>query len=670
MPRLLVATLLLFAVPALGQTRRPVSVHDVYEIRTVADPALSPDGLSVAYTVTTVDSAKDRQTSDIWLVSWDGAHSTRVTQGQESNHLPRWSPDGRWLAFLSSRGDKDNKDEEDQLWVQDRAGGGEAERVTSFKGGVSDYAWSPDGSRLVVVATDPPPDDTSARPIVIDRFLFKNDITGYLTERRDRLYLVDRASHATTLLTPGPSDAGQPAWSPDGRSIAYVRKTGADVDRDENWDVYVIDVADSASGTAAGTPKQLTTYVGSDNEPGWVSPLAWSPDSRAIAYVRGGDPKLLYYTFQHLYVIPATGGEPRALTGSLDRAITEPHWSADGSTLAFLVEDDRAVQLATVPSGGGPVTRVDSARHVISAMTVGRDGRTLILASTFDQPAELFAIDRPGAAWRPLTTENARWRSSVALARVQEIQVTSADGAAISGFIVLPPGYQPGRTYPTVLRIHGGPVLQYADEFEMSWQLLAARGYVVVADNPRGSSGRGQAFASAIFADWGNKDFKDVSAVIDYAVAHRIADPNRLGVWGHSYGGILTDATIARTTRFKAAVADAGQGNAFAGYGTDEYVHYYELELGTPWKHPELYERVSYAFLHADQITTPTLFLCGDKDFNVPLLNSEQMYQALKSNGRETELVIYPGEFHEFTRPRFITDKYDRILTWFDRHLQ
>ncbi|HWZ60558.1 MAG TPA: S9 family peptidase [Gemmatimonadaceae bacterium] len=657
------ATLLLvFAVPALAQDRRPISVHDVYAIRTVSDPALSPDGQSVAYTVTTADSAKDRQDADIWLTRWDGSLSVRLTQGHESHHLPRWSPDGQWLAFLSSRGDKDDKDDEDQLWVLDRVGGGEAERITSFKGGVDDYAWSPDGSRLVVVATDPPP-DTGERPIVINRFQFKADITGYLTDRRDRLYLVDRASHASTLLSPGASDAGQPAWSPDGRSIAYVRKTGEDIDRGNNWDLYVMDVA----GSTPGAPRQLTTYTGSDNEPDWSSPIAWSPDSRFIAYTRGGDPKMLYYTVQHLYVIPAAGGEPRALTASLDRSVTQPQWSADGSTLAFLVEDDRAVQLATVPSAGGSIARVDTARHVISGLSTGRDGRTVVLASTFDAPPELFA--REGGTLRPLTTQNAAWRATVTVAPVQEVRVPS-DGEMVSGFVVLPPGYVAGKRYPTILRIHGGPVLEYGDEFEMSWQLLAARGYVVVAANPRGSSGRGQAYASAIFADWGNKDSRDVLAMIDYAVAHGLADPDRLGVGGHSYGGILTDATIARTTRFKAAVVDAGQGNAFAGYGTDQYVREYELELGTPWAHPELYQRVSYAFFHADKITTPTLFLCGEKDFNVPLVNSEQMYQAVKSTGHEAELVIYPGQYHEFTKPSFITDKYERILAWYDRHLR
>jgi dipeptidyl aminopeptidase/acylaminoacyl peptidase len=652
----LVGTLvLLVASPAVAQERRPIAVHDVYAIRTVADPALSPDGAWVAYTVTTLDSAKDRQQSDIWRTSWDGTQSIPLTHGQGSNHLPRFSPDGRWLAFLSSRADKDDSSDVDQLWVIDRTGG-EAERVTSFKGGVVDYSWSPDGARLAVIATDAP--DTGERPIVIDRFQFKADVTGYLTEHRDRLYLVDRASHASTLVTPGPSDAGQPVWSPDGRSIAYVRKTGADVDRGNNWDLYVLD----ADGKSA--PRQLTTYPGSDNEPDWASAMAWSPDSRFIAYTRGDDPKLLYYTMQHLYVVPAAGGEPRALTQSLDRTVTQPQWSSDGSTLSFLVEDDRAVQLATMPGGGGTITHVDSARHVISALTAGHDGRLVLLVSTFDQPPELFAIDHPGAAPRPLTTVNAQWRKGVAVATVQEVQT-----AGVSGFVVLPPGYQEGKRYPTILNIHGGPVLEFDDEFDLMWQLLAAHGYVVVAANPRGSSGRGQGWASAIFADWGNKDSHDVLAMVDYAVAHGLADTARLGVGGHSYGGILTDATIARTTRFKAAVVDAGQGNAFAGYGTDQYVREYELELGTPWKHPELYQRVSYAFFHADKITTPTLFLVGDKDFNVPLLNSEQMYEALKSNGRDAELVIYPGQFHEFTKPSFIADKYQRILDWYERHL-
>jgi dipeptidyl aminopeptidase/acylaminoacyl peptidase len=221
-----------------------------------------------------------------------------------------------------------------------------------------------------------------------------------------------------------------------------------------------------------------------------------------------------------------------------------------------------------------------------------------------------------------------------------------------------------------VLNIHGGPVYQFSNEFDLEWQLLAADGFAVVAANPRGSSGRGEKFSTAIWADWGNKDGQDVVAAVDYAVAAGVADPARLGVGGWSYGGILTNQVIARYSRFKAATSGAGQSNALAGYGTDQYVREYEAELGTPWANPEVYTRVSFPFFHADRIVTPTLFLCGDQDFNVPLLNSEQMYQALRSLGRETELVIYPGEYHEIRKPSYRRDRLERYLEWYGRYLR
>jgi dipeptidyl aminopeptidase/acylaminoacyl peptidase len=254
---------------------------------------------------------------------------------------------------------------------------------------------------------------------------------------------------------------------------------------------------------------------------------------------------------------------------------------------------------------------------------------------------------------------------------VEEISFPSKDGTEIRGFLVKPPDYKPGKRYPTILRIHGGPVWQYYNDFaNLDWQIFAARGFVVVAANPRGSSGRGERFSRAIWADWGNKDGQDVLAAVDYVVAQGIADSTRLGIGGWSYGGILTNQVIARDHRFKAAISGAGIANILAGYGTDQYVREYEAELGTPWTNTDAWLKLSYPFLHADRIVTPTLFLCGENAFNVPLLNSEQMYQALRSLGRETQLVIYPGEYHEIRKPSYRRDRLQRYLDWYGRHLR
>jgi dipeptidyl aminopeptidase/acylaminoacyl peptidase len=291
------------------------------------------------------------------------------------------------------------------------------------------------------------------------------------------------------------------------------------------------------------------------------------------------------------------------------------------------------------------------------------------VASTPDAPAEVFAVDS-GGALRPLSRQNDGWLQGVRLASTEEISFKSRDGTKVNGLLVKPPGWTPGRPWPAILRIHGGPTEQYQNEFDFEFQWLASRGYVVIAANPRGSTGRGQKWATAIYADWGHKDAEDVLAAVDYAVAGGIADPKRLGVGGWSYGGILTNYVIAQDRRFKAATSGAGISNILAGYGTDMYVREYEAELGAPWQNTSLWLKLSSPFLHADRITTPTLFLGGTEDFNVPLLNSEQMYQALRSLGRDAELVIYPGEHHSLRRPSFRRDRLLRYAEWYDRHLK
>jgi dipeptidyl aminopeptidase/acylaminoacyl peptidase len=666
-------TVLGMTVAATGRSQSPsphkLALNDIYRLREVSAPELSPDGSWVAYTVSVPDTVKDQADQDVWMASWDGRTNLRLTTSKSREHTPRWSPDGRYLAFLS---DREDPREVEQIWVLNRAGG-EAERLTDLPGGVSEYTWSPDGKRIALVASDPDPDSAAVtpdttqrthRPIVIDRFQFKEDETGYLDARRSHLYLFEVASRKAEILTPGVSDEQAPSWSPDGRSIAFVTKRGPDADRTDNWDLYLVDARPGA------TPRQLTTFAGPDMLPDWGSrPPAWSPDGKYIAYVQGGPLKLIYYAGQKLAVIPAAGGTPRLLTGTLDRNVLSPRWSPDGKSVLFLLEDDRVFHLARVPAEGGRVDRLLQGRRTVSDYSAGPGGKLAVLASTPSQPDEIFAAD--GNALRQLTTQNKEWLAQVRLAPVEEISFPSKDGTEIHGFLVKPPDYQPGKRYPTILRIHGGPVWQYYNDFaNIDWQLYAANGYVVVAANPRGSSGRGEKFSTAIWADWGNKDGQDVLAAVDYAVGQGLADSSRLGVGGWSYGGILTNQVIARDHRFKAAISGAGIANVLAGYGTDQYVREYEAELGTPWSNTEAWLKVSYPFLHADRIVTPTLFLCGENDFNVPLLNSEQMYQALRSLGRQTQLIIYPGEYHEIRKPSYQRDRLQRYLDWYGRNLR
>ncbi len=652
-------------VPALGAQApaapaplRPFSLDDLSRVRDVREPQISPDGAWVAYTVSTSDTAEDRSTSAVWMASWDGSRNVRLTTSKSGEHTPRWSPDGRWLAFLSSR-----DDDHTQLWLLDRLGG-EGRKATTLPSDVDDYVWAPDGRRIALVAEDA---DTAKPktppPIVIDRFQFKQDESGYLGKQRRHLYVLDVESGKTAMLTSGDYDELLPAWSPDGKSLAFVSKRRPDFDRDSNWDLYVI-----AAGGGGAAPRQLTTFEGPDNDPDTESRPAWSPDGHSLAYLQGGPLKLLYYAVQKLAVVPGAGGAPHILTAALDRNVASPVWSGDGSSITFLLEDDRAVGLARVPAAGGAIERLVSGPRVVSAFTAGANGKLAVLVSTPLAPAEVFALD--GSTLRPLSRQNDEWLARVTLGGVEPITFKSRDGTAVNGFAVKPPDFVPGKRYPTILRIHGGPVSQYQNEFDSQLQTLAGHGYLVVVANPRGSSGRGERFSTAIFADWGNKDAQDVLAAVDYAVAQGLADPARLGVGGWSYGGILTNYVIAQDQRFKAAVSGASIANVLAGYGTDQYVREYEVELGVPWKTAGTWVRLSFPFLHADRITTPTLFLCGDKDFNVPLLNSEQMYQALRSLGVETQLVIYPGQHHGINKPSYRRDRLERYLAWYDKYLK
>jgi dipeptidyl aminopeptidase/acylaminoacyl peptidase len=366
--------------------------------------------------------------------------------------------------------------------------------------------------------------------------------------------------------------------------------------------------------------------------------------------------------------VDVAGGEPRALARALDRSKLEPRWAPDGRSVYVLVEDDRNQHLARISLGDDRLERVLDGRREAWDYDVGPDGRIAVLDSTPEAPPEIYTLQR--GRLRALSRQNDAWLAGRQLGAVEETSFRSPDGTEVRGLIVKPPGFVPGRRYPAILDLHGGPVAQHGNGFWLYHQVLASAGYLVILPNPRGSSGRGQAYALAIWADWGNKDGQDVLAAVDHAVALGLVDPLRLGVGGWSYGGILTNQVIARDGRFKAAYSGAGLGNALAGYGTDMYVREYEAELGTPWEHPDAYLRNSRPLIEAGRIATPVLFLCGENDFNVPLLHSEQMYQALRSRGVDTQLVIYPDQHHSLDVPSYLEDRTQRILDWYGKHLQ
>jgi dipeptidyl aminopeptidase/acylaminoacyl peptidase len=677
--RLRVAGIVFTCLPLLtAQTaKRAIKLEDMHGFHDVRDLQLSPDGKWVAYTVSTIDVAGDKSDTDVWMASWDGARQIRMTSSPEAESAPRWSPDGKYLSFLSGR--TGGKARGSQVWILDRMGG-EAQQLTDVKGRLSSYDWSPDGKKLLLTMADREPgepDDPAAapagggrggpntpapKPIVIDRYKFKQDVQGYLTQKPSRLYLWDVAEKKAEALTPEGLEIGPPTWSPDGKSVAFMGKEGKEAERYNTWNVYVMEARSGAS------PKALTKYDGLRGSGGRGRP-EWSPDGARLVYTQSSGAKLNAYNMPRLAVVPVAGGEPKVYGEKLDRSVSSPRFTKDGKSILFLVTDDRWEYPAVVPANGGDVERLFKGPGVVSTIEQAKDGRIAVLAGSDTMPAELQAVEN--GRLRALTHHNDTLLAQLKLAATEEFTAKAKDGNEVHGLVTFPLDYEKGKKYPTLLRIHGGPNGQDAHSFNFERQFFAANGYVVVNVNYRGSSGRGEKYQTAIAGDWGNLEVIDLQAAIDHLIATGVADPERLGVGGWSYGGILTDALIAKDQRFKAATSGAGTAFPLALYGVDQYILQYDEEIGPPWKVGlDPWNKISYAFLHADKIKTPTLFLGGEKDFNVPLVGGEQMYQALASLGVPTQLVVYPNSFHGITRPSYQKDRMERYLAWYAKWLK
>lgn len=648
--------------------RRAITLDDLHAIKAVGDPQPSPDGAWIAYTVAAADVEKDKRNTDIWMVSADGTRTLQLTFTPDGESAPRWSPDGKYLSFIATRGTEDEKKKGGQVWLLDR-NGGEAQKLTDIDGGVSEYAWSPDSTRLVFTKSDKDPDAEPEKkdgwkrktvpPIVIDRYHFKQDREGYLKRIYTHVWVYDIAAKKAEQITSGPHDDSSPAWSPDGTKIAFVSKrTGPDPDRNQDSNIFVVDAKPGAEAQA------VTTFEGADG-----GRPSWSPDGQWIAYLQGDVTKYSAYDLDKLAIVPAAGGPARILTAALDRPVQGAiWWSADGKTLTFTVGDDRTVYVGRTTTAGGAVEKLTTGRRTVSNLAVGKDGVMCLLAGTATDPAEVHILDK--GALRKLTSVNDALFAGLQLGTTEDFTSKSKDGTEVHSLLVKPAGFKAGTKYPLLLLIHGGPNGQDQHAFSFDREFFAAQGYVVLSVNYRGSSGRGEAYQKAIFGDWGNKEVVDLLGAVDAVVAAGIADPDRLGLGGWSYGGILTDYTTATDQRFKAAVSGAGSALQLSMYGSDQYITQYENEIGLPWKTRDLWLKISYPFFQADRITTPTLYLGGEKDFNVPIIGSEQMYQALKSLGIDTQLVVYPGQFHGLTIPSYQRDRLERYLAWFNKYLK
>jgi dipeptidyl aminopeptidase/acylaminoacyl peptidase len=517
---LLFSSICLFYVNA--QTKRPITPADIYRFQNITDAHVSPDGKWVCYVLATVDFAKDKRNEDVWMISWDGKQNVQLTNSPDGESTPRWSPDNKYLSFLSSRNDGEEKDDDkdvEQLWLLNRLGG-EAKKISNVKGEIQDYFWSPDASKILLVMKDQDFSDTAKSkvrdPYVMNRYHFKQDYIGYLDSGAIHLYVLDVATTKIDTLTKGVYDETEPQWSPDGKQIVFVSNRTENPDKNENTDIYVMDATPNAA------MKKLTTWTGVDHSP------EWSSDGKYIAYLQSSsNENFTMYGEDMLAVVSRDGSEQRVLSKSVDRPISNAQWSKDGKTIFALMEDDRQSNVVSFDMKTGNLTKVATGDRVFSSIELNKaNGDWITFVSEPQRPTELFALENGNT--RRLTNIQDSFLAPLQLASVEGFKSKSKDGTIVSGILYKSSNAEAGKKLPLVMFIHGGPVGQDDLSFDMIPQILGGAGFAVAQVNYRGSSGRGIDFTKAIYADWGNKEVIDILGAVDYLVAQGIADPNPL----------------------------------------------------------------------------------------------------------------------------------------------
>ncbi|WP_254546128.1 S9 family peptidase [Halomarina pelagica] len=641
-----------------------ISARDYRDLVTVADPQLSPDGERVAF-VRTVPTGDREYESTIHVVSTDG-DPRRFTAREGTDAEPRWSPGGDRLAFVSERGE----DDAPQVWVMP-ADGGEAERITNAVGGVADVAWSPDGERIAFTQRATADErergldlDANAEegyerappdPRVIDRTVYRAG-TAYFDGLREHVYTVSLDDGAVTRHTEGDADFVAPAFDPDDPdTLYYAVNRQPDPDDSIRYDVDALDLATGDAETVTRTT-------------GWVTDLAVS--GGRIAYPRTPEERASMRGTD-VEVFDRATGEAVTVTSALDRTVepTSIRWDGEGERLYFLTPDEgRVVLRRAAPEEGADPEVVVGEGELVGASA--RAGRVAFVRSDWDHPGDVFSLDA-GEAARRLTTVNADYLAAHRVGEPEEVRFESEDGVEVQGWVLVPPDFDPSRRYPLIVEIHGGPHATWTTSGTMwhEFQTLAARGYVVFWCNPRGSTGYGEAFATAIERNWGEVTARDVLAGADAVCERAYVDESNQFVTGGSFGGFLTAWLVGHTDRFRAAVAQRGVYDLASFYGSTDAFKLVEWEFDTvPWEDAAFLRAQSPA-AHVGDVTTPTLLLHADDDYRVPVNDAELLYRALRKNGFDTRLVRYPREGHELSRsgePAHVVDRLERIARWFD----
>ena len=653
--KLLVFTLLLIAITNTTLAQRWIRPTDVYRLNNISGPKISPEGNWILYSHSTVDSAKDKYQSKLYMVSSDGKETVSLTEQTKSFSGANWSPDGKYISFMAAG--KEEK-EGSQLYLLDRRGG-EAKQQTHIKGEVLGYQWFPDGKKILLTIKEFNYADTAKsnvrNPFEIDRYHFKADNEGYLDNRKTHLYIWHLAEKKLDTLTRGKYNEQDADISADGTKIVYTSNVSADPDKNDNTDLFLIAAEKNA------TPEVLTSFKGGDNSP------KFSANGQKIAYIRNASEAAFdMYDLKLLCVLDLGSKQSQVISSSLDRSVEQIQWTKDGNSILAAVEDDRNQLFYQISPDGKELKAITAANGVYSSMHMNGKGDRVALYTNPHVPNEI-------CIWKNNRFETITHLQDSFLAplkrmHIRGISAISSDKNQVNGILYTTDSLAVKQ--PLVLFIHGGPVAQDDFGFDLDRQILAAAGYAVAAVNYRGSSGRGAAYTKSIYADWGNKEVKDILAIAESLCKSGIADSNRMAIAGWSYGGILTNYSIASDKRFKAAVSGAGSSLTLSFYGSDQYITQYENELGKPWENQQKWLNLSYPFFKVKQIKTPTLFMASEDDFNVPVIGAEQMYQAFKSEGIPTQLIIYPNQHHGVRVPSYIIHRFNAHINWFKKYVK
>jgi dipeptidyl aminopeptidase/acylaminoacyl peptidase len=643
--------------PRTKDGKKLLTAQDTLRIANVGGPRISPDGTRIAYTVSEIPKMeKDKEwksATQVWVVPLMGGSSAspgagaprQFTRGEKSASAPEWAPDGKYLAFLTDR----EKEGERQIWMA-WADGGEAWQVTTHKGGVSGFRFSPDGKKLLLSATDQASKEEEERKKVKDDTLvIDRDI------KMTHLWLWDIEKKEAKRLTEGEFTTGDPRWSPDGTRIAYVTNPTPKADDGDLTDIWILTVA-------TGEKKKLVENAGPDQSP------RWSPDGKWIAYTTadaaGGVKQ------SHLNVISVDGGTPRRLTTSFELDAGTPVWSRDAKTIYFSSNEREAIEIYACDVASGTVKPISKRGGLTGIAEISPDGATIVgTLSGSKQPSEIYKANISFTSFSTLTDHNG-WLKDYALGDTEIVKWKSPDGMDIEGVLTKPVGYEAGKKYPLLLNPHGGPTGASLSTWNSTAQVLAANGYFVLQPNFRGSTGRGEKFAAANKNTWGKGDYEDCMTGVDLAIARGWADPDRLGAFGWSYGGYMTFWILTQTDRFKAVSPGAGLTNIYSMYSQNDIQRYLRWFFGdgSPWDNTDLYwDRSPMKYVR--NVKTPTMILHGQQDTRVPIAQAQEFYRALVERGVPVEFVVFPREGHGFTEPRHQVDRLRRYLSFFGKYL-